>query len=435
MRSPRRNLPWDKTPWAEQALSTYRGPFPSYKGAPPGSKQGASVLTGGISSLRTSPQDIDFVHHNSSSASTEFLEHSTEMNSTQQIFLGQNWQPCPAGGYPYPLPRHEDQPHPSASEPNTLLLHEQWGSPDPQVEATQENAPPYYFQELPALAPFPMPTPATTSPSMEPRFAMGTSSLPVAVPLPAQSHKHSPYAFLPYLESTAYSPQLHVSSNPTFTCPDARTLPSCNQFVTHGLPQHDFRNPEWASETTTLGYGQDFARQTPTPASSSASSPASSAWDSCPTTDTSLSSQPDTTSGAFEQETRYKWDLMTGSSSDSEAVSQPAPIDAKKKIWKADMLLGKWTRGRRTWYLVKWKGFDEKHSTWEKRKDIGTDLIDEFEASYEGNHFAIKRLVEKRIRRGVTEYLVEWKGPGGDDSWEKEAEISRARIMEFEGGK
>jgi hypothetical protein len=44
-------------------------------------------------------------------------------------------------------------------------------------------------------------------------------------------------------------------------------------------------------------------------------------------------------------------------------------------------------------------------------------------------------LLGKRTRRGVTEYLVEWKGPGGDNSWEKEVDISCARIMEFERGK
>jgi len=65
---------------------------------------------------------------NSSNASTEFLEDPLEMDPAQQIFSGQNWQPCPAGGYPYPLPRHEEQPCPSVAERNTLPLYEQWGS-------------------------------------------------------------------------------------------------------------------------------------------------------------------------------------------------------------------------------------------------------------------------------------------------------------------
>jgi hypothetical protein len=127
--------------------------------------------------------------------------------------------------------------------------------------------------------------------------------------------------------------------------------------------------------------------------------------------------------------------MMTGPVSGSQVESQPGPIDAEENIWEVDMLLGKWTRGGTTWYLVKWKGFDDKHNTWEKDRNIGNELVNEFEASYEGNHFAIERLLGKRTRRGRTEYHVEWRGPGGDNSWEKEADISRARIMEFELGK
>jgi hypothetical protein len=83
---------------------------------------------------------------------------------------------------------------------------------------------------------------------------------------------------------------------------------------------------------------------------------------------------------------------------------------------------------------VKWKGFTDEDSIWERRRDIGAKLVDEFEASYAGNHFAIERLLGKRARHGRMECLMEWKGPGGDNSWEKEADISRTRIMEFERG-
>jgi hypothetical protein len=184
-------------------------------------------------------------------------------------------------------------------------------------------------------------------------------------------------------------------------------------------------------------YGQDFTRRTPIPLSSSCScsgSQGSSVWDSCSITDTSLSSLPDGTSQALGSETEHKKKPITGSAPGSQAASQPIPIDAEGNVWEVDMLLGKWTRGGTTWYLVKWKGFHDNDSTWEKRRDIGAELVDEFEASYEGNHFAIERLLGKRARHGRIEYLVEWKGPGGDNSWEKEADISRARIMEFEGG-
>jgi hypothetical protein len=96
---------------------------------------------------------------------------------------------------------------------------------------------------------------------------------------------------------------------------------------------------------------------------------------------------------------------VTGPVSGSQVESQPGPIDAEENIWEVDMLLGKWTRGGTTWYLTKWKGFDDRHNTWEKKKNIAIELVNEFEATYEGNHFAIERLLGKRTRRGGTEYL------------------------------
>jgi hypothetical protein len=95
-------------------------------------------------------------------------------------------------------------------------------------------------------------------------------------------------------------------------------------------------------------------------------------------------------------------------------------------------LLAKWKRGKITWYLVKWKGFPHEGNTWEKRKDISPELIEGFEATYEGNHLGV-RLLEKRARRGKVKYFVEWKGrPGSENSWEKEVTVSRERIMEFD---
>ncbi|KAG9231523.1 hypothetical protein BJ875DRAFT_498260 [Amylocarpus encephaloides] len=118
---------------------------------------------------------------------------------------------------------------------------------------------------------------------------------------------------------------------------------------------------------------------------------------------------------------------------DSQGVGgQPVAIDAERGIWEAEALLAKWKQGKTTWYLVKWKGFPHEGNTWEKRKDISPELVKEFEATYQGNHSGV-RLLKKRVLRGRVEYLVEWKGrPEGENSWEKEATISRERIMEFE---
>lgn len=111
---------------------------------------------------------------------------------------------------------------------------------------------------------------------------------------------------------------------------------------------------------------------------------------------------------------------------------QPVAIDAEKGIWEVEELLAKWKQGKTTWYLVKWKGFPHGENTWERRKDISTELIKQFEATYQGNYLGV-RLLDKRVRRGGVEYLVKWRGrPESENTWEKEATVSRERIMEFE---
>jgi hypothetical protein len=47
-------------------------------------------------------------------------------------------------------------------------------------------------------------------------------------------------------------------------------------------------------------------------------------------------------------------------------TDQPVAIDAEEDIWETGMLLAKWTKGRTTWYLVKWKGFNDSFNKWEK---------------------------------------------------------------------
>ncbi|KAH6667430.1 hypothetical protein B0J14DRAFT_489712 [Halenospora varia] len=112
--------------------------------------------------------------------------------------------------------------------------------------------------------------------------------------------------------------------------------------------------------------------------------------------------------------------------------SQPVAIDAERGIWEAEALLAKWKRGKTTWYLVKWKGFPHEGNTWEKQKDISPELVEGFEATYQGNHSGV-RLLKKRVLRKKVEFLVEWKGrPESENSWEKEAAIGRERIVEFE---
>jgi hypothetical protein len=94
-------------------------------------------------------------------------------------------------------------------------------------------------------------------------------------------------------------------------------------------------------------------------------------------------------------------------------------------------LLAKSTVRNVVWYLVKWEGFGDDKNTWQEQDDIGSDLVDNFEARYQGN-FGVK-LLKKRERRGKNEYFVKWKGrPTGENSWEKEDTIHTERIEEFE---
>jgi Chromo (CHRromatin Organisation MOdifier) domain len=109
---------------------------------------------------------------------------------------------------------------------------------------------------------------------------------------------------------------------------------------------------------------------------------------------------------------------------------QPVAIDAE--MCEVEALLAKWKQGKTNWYLVKWEGFPDEENMWVKKDGIDQELVKAFEATYQGNFLGV-RLLKKRVRRGKAEYLVEWKGrPKRENSWEKEATISRERITEFE---
>ena len=101
------------------------------------------------------------------------------------------------------------------------------------------------------------------------------------------------------------------------------------------------------------------------------------------------------------------------------------------EICEVEALLAKSTVRNVVWYLVKWEGFGDDKNTWQEQNDISSDLVDNFEASYQGN-FGVE-LLKKRERRGKVEYFVKWKGrPTGENSWEKEDTIHSERIKEFE---
>jgi hypothetical protein len=84
---------------------------------------------------------------------------------------------------------------------------------------------------------------------------------------------------------------------------------------------------------------------------------------------------------------------------------QPVIINAEKGIWEAEALLAKWKQGRTTWYLVNWKGFPHEDNTWQKLKDIGQKLVQDFETTYQGNYLGV-RLLKKRVSKRKVKYLI-----------------------------
>jgi hypothetical protein len=119
----------------------------------------------------------------------------------------------------------------------------------------------------------------------------------------------------------------------------------------------------------------------------------------------------------------------------NEGNGPPPAVDAEEGIWEVEALLAKWGQGRKTLYLVNWRGYSHDANTWEQRKDIDPDLVNKFDADYEkdgGNAIGIE-VLRKRRHRGKLQYLVKWKGrPDAENSWEKESTISSKRIAEFE---
>lgn len=109
------------------------------------------------------------------------------------------------------------------------------------------------------------------------------------------------------------------------------------------------------------------------------------------------------------------------------ARCQPVAVEAEE--CEVEALLAKWNGGQ---YLVEWKGFPDGPNWWVKKNEINRALVEAFDATYQGNHLGVQ-LLKKRVRKRTVEYLVKWKGrPDGENSWVKEATISRERIMEFE---
>lgn len=113
----------------------------------------------------------------------------------------------------------------------------------------------------------------------------------------------------------------------------------------------------------------------------------------------------------------------------------PAALDEEENIWEVEMLLAKRKQGRRTFYLVKWKGFPDSSNTWEEAEDISAVLIDKFESDYalHGGNFLGLKLVGRRMCRGRVQYLAQWQGrPEADKTWIAESAISDQLMQSFQ---
>lgn len=101
-------------------------------------------------------------------------------------------------------------------------------------------------------------------------------------------------------------------------------------------------------------------------------------------------------------------ELPTSCPGSNKVDDPPAAIDVEEDIWEVEALLAKWQHGRRTLYLVTWKGFPHEANTWEIRNDIDPESVDKFDKDYlddGGNHLGVE-LLERRVHDGRTEYLA-----------------------------
>lgn len=84
-----------------------------------------------------------------------------------------------------------------------------------------------------------------------------------------------------------------------------------------------------------------------------------------------------TVQGAMREEARKAYPSVAD---EEQKFERPPAVDSDDRQFEVEKLIEKKRVGRGFQYLVKWRGYPESESSWQKKKDIHPDIVRAFEA-------------------------------------------------------